>query len=196
MIKVILFDADGVMVNGERFSTALERDYGISKDFTLPFFNGPFQECLVGEADLKELIAPYLLTWGWDKGVDTFLEYWFTIEHKLNDELIAHIQELRKQGVLCFLATNNEKYRFQYMLENMGFSQSLDKAYASSSLGSKKPDHNFFLKILNELENIEKDEIFFTDDDLDNVNSAKEFGINAEMYTSFEDFKKQLEFLA
>ncbi len=79
------------------------------------------------------------------------------------------------------------------MLDKMGFAKSFDKTYASAHLGSKKPDHDFFQKILNELDNVEKNEIFFFDDDEENVQSAKEFGINAEVYTSFEDFKKAIE---
>ena len=192
MIKVILFDADGVMVNGERFSIALNRDYGISIETTPPFFNGPFQDCLVGNIDLRDAVSPYLSSWGWDKGVDAFLEYWFSIEHTINEELVAYIQELRNQKILCFLATNNEKYRFQYMLDKMGFANCFDKTYASADLGSKKPAHDFFLKIYKELNNIQKDEILFIDDDEANIESATAFGINAILYTSVEDVKKFL----
>lgn len=193
MIKVVIFDVDGVLVNGERFSIALERDYGISLEKTLPFFNGDFQDCLVGNTDLKEMVEPYLKPWGWDQGVDAFLDYWFRVEHKINEELIDYIQNLRHQGILCFVATNNEKYRFEYMLDKMGFAQSFDKTYASAHLGSKKPEQEFFQKIYNELENIKKDEIFFFDDSVENVHSAKKFGIHAEVYTSFDKFKEDLK---
>jgi putative hydrolase of the HAD superfamily len=189
MIKVIIFDADGVMVNGERFSDVLERDYGISLETTLPFFTGPFQECLVGNLDLKKTVEPYLDSWGWSKGVDAFLDYWFTVEHTINEELIGYIQVLREKGILCFLGTNNEKYRFQYMLEKMGFADSFDKTYASAHLGFKKPDHEFFQRIYNDLDNIQKNEILFLDDDIDNVKSAKDFGINAEIYNSVDQVK-------
>lgn len=192
MIKVILFDADGVMVNGERFSVALDRDYGISIEKTLPFFNGPFQDCLIGNIDLKDAVSPFLIGWGWDKGVDAFLDYWFNIEHKINEELVAYIQELRSKDILCYLATNNEKYRFQYMLDKMGFANCFDKTYASSHLGHKKPNHEFFQKILDDLIGINKDEIFFVDDDAENVNSASEFGIHSLIYTTFDDFKIKL----
>ncbi len=190
MIKVILFDADGVLVNGERFSTVLHREYGISIEKTLPFFNGPFQECLIGNADLRETVAPYLDEWGWTKGVDAFLDYWFNAEHTINEELINYVQELRAKGILCFVATNNEKYRFGYMLDKMGFAKSFDKTYSSAHLGSKKPDVEFFQKIFNELEGVEKNEILFLDDDENNVQSAKEFGFNAEIYESVDQVKK------
>lgn len=194
MIKVVIFDADGVLINGIRFSTALERDYGISIETTLPFFNGPFQDCLISKSDLKEAISPYLPSWGWNNGVDSFIEYWFTVEHKINEELIDYIQELRKEGISCFVATNNEKYRFQYMLDKMDFANSFDKTYSSAHLGSMKPDFEFFQKIYNEMQNIKKEEILFFDDSEENIQSAKEFGFKAELYQSVDQVKKFFNF--
>lgn len=189
MIKVIIFDADGVLIHGDRFSNILDKEYGISVEKTLPFFTGPFQDCLVGKADLKESIEPYLKGWDWDKGVDAFLDLWFTTEHTINEDLIKYIQELRTQGILCFVATNNEKYRFSHMLENMGFKDIFDKTYASSHLGEKKPDKIFFQKIFDDLDGVKKDEILFLDDDIENVKSGHDFGIISKIYTSVEDIK-------
>ena len=80
MIDVILFDVDGVLVNGKSFSFYLERDYGITTDMTAAFFSDKFFPCLTGSADLKVEISDYLQQWGWTKSVDAFLDYWFTCE--------------------------------------------------------------------------------------------------------------------
>ena len=95
MIRAILFDADGVVINTtERFSSYLEREYGISTKLTAPFFLGRFQDYIVGKADLKEEINKYLLSWGWKKSVDDFLRYWLC--HLLN--LLGKVQrEINKQ---------------------------------------------------------------------------------------------------
>ncbi len=196
MIKVVIFDGDGILVHRERrFSETLAAKHDISPELTLPFFTGPFRECLVGRADLKEVILPYLNKWGWDKGLEALLDYWFSLETKTDKELIKYIQELRKQGVLCFLATNNEKHRFEYMMNKMGLGKMFDKAYSSAYLGYKKPDQEFFLKIYNELKNIKKSEVLFIDDTLENVKGGEKFGFNADLFTSLDNLRDKIAFL-
>lgn len=54
MILSLIFDADGVVVNSERFSEILARDYDVDKVKEKEFFTSHFQDCLVGKADLKK----------------------------------------------------------------------------------------------------------------------------------------------
>ena len=54
MIAAIIFDADGMLINGEQFSKALARDYDVDREKEKEFFTTIFQDCLVGKADLKE----------------------------------------------------------------------------------------------------------------------------------------------
>lgn len=196
MLKVIIFDADEVVVVGKRrFSKAFSEKHNVPIEKMLPFFNGIFQDCLVGNNDLKKVIIPYLEKWGWDKGVEALLDYWFSLESATDEGLIKYIKQLRKKGVLCFLATNNEKHRFQYMLDVMGLKDVFDKTYASAHLGHKKPDLKFFEKIYKELKNVKKSEILFVDDSRTNVKAAEDFGIYGEIYTSLTNLKKRISLL-
>ena len=195
MIKIVIFDAIGLLTNQEALSKSLAREHGISLEKSLPFFEGgPLRECVAGKADIKEVIAPFLKEWGWNGGVEALLKYWFERDHKLNTELISYIKSLRNdKEIMCVLATNNEKYRFAYMLDKMSFAEIFDKTYCSAHLGHKKPNKEFYQKIFKDLGKIKKEEILFWDDKLENVKGAKDFGIHAELYTSFEIFKEKME---
>lgn len=188
MIKTILFDADGVLITNKRkFSDHLADDLNITREMTDPFYKGPFKDCLVGKADLKVEIAPFLPRWGWKGSVDDFLKLWFEVEHKLDTELLAHIQKLRIEGIKCYIATNQEKYRAQYMKEYMEFGPMFDGLFASDHIGYCKPDPKFFSHILNTL-HIKPHETAFWDDTQQNVDAAKELGIQAKLYTTYENF--------
>jgi putative hydrolase of the HAD superfamily len=193
MIQVVIFDADGLLFNQERFSTYLERIYNIPHEKMLPFFTGPFQDCITGKFGLQEAVTPFLTDWGWNDGVDAFLELWFSRELNVDHRLFEYVQALRKQGILCFVATNQEKIRFQYMLDKMNLTQSFDGVYASAHLGYKKPDQQFFEKVLENIPNIPKNEILFWDDRPTNIEAGKIFGVNAELYTTFENLREKMK---
>lgn len=187
MITTLVLDADGVLINGESFAKVLARDYDIDKTKEKEFFTTHFQDCLIGKTDLKESIAPYLPSFGWQGTVDEFLEYWFKAEHSLDEELVAYIQKLRKSGIRAILATNQERYRTDYMLEHMGFDSAFDGVYSSARLGSRKPDVEFYVKLLEDLD-AAKDEVLFWDNDQRNVDGAAKCGLHAELYDDFASF--------
>ena len=114
-IKAILFDADGVIILPNRFAVYLEHELHLTRIATQDFFSGAFSECLVGRADLKQTITPFLQRWGWTASVDKFLERWFDEENVVDQRMIQVIAELRHQGFVCGLATNQEKYRLEYI---------------------------------------------------------------------------------
>jgi putative hydrolase of the HAD superfamily len=192
LIRTIIFDADGVLINGEKFSAVLVHDYKIDSEKVHEFFTTKFQECLVGKADLKQSITPYLASFGWTGTVDDLLQYWFKAEHSLNETLLQYVRQLRESGVQVVLATNQEKYRTQYMLDHMGFGTAFDKIYSSAHLGLKKPAVEFFAKIVEEL-GVGKQEVLFWDDDQNNVEGARTYGIHAEYYSNYENFMQVMQ---
>lgn len=191
MNKAIIFDADGVLINAEMFSVAYQKKFGVSNDEMLPFFKGVFQECLVGKADLKVEVEPFLAKWKWPGSVDELLQFWFQAEHQIDERMVAWIKESRVRGVKCYLATNQEKYRTEYMKQEMAFAEIFDHIFSSAELDCKKPQAEFFQIILKWLEDNDKikiNEIFYTDDSQEAINAAKTLGIGSFLYKDFESF--------
>lgn len=193
MIKVVLFDVDGVLANGALFSQHLELDYGITQQMISPFFRDRFQQCLVGSADLKQELVQYIEQWGWQGSVDEFVDYWFRCEHSINEPLVQAVQKLRRRGLRCYLATDQEKYRTAYILDQMGFARSFDGMFSSAHIGYTKRDSRFFAHILQALQPVEATEILFWDDTPAKVESARSAGIQAEVYDDFTSLMEKMK---
>ena len=151
------------------------------------FFAGIFQECATGQADLKSILPPFLKDWKWGWSVDDFLNEWFQFENKPDHELISKIQELRKEGIKCYVATNQEKYRLQYLREQMMFSEYFDGIFCSAEIGLKKPQKEYFDYILKSLE-ISPDKVVYFDDSAENIDVASGLWIQARLYRDISDF--------
>ncbi|CAN5422470.1 HAD family phosphatase [soil metagenome] len=192
MIKAILFDADGVLIHTELATVELVRKHGIPQSVSQEFFSTEWGDILKGRADTREKMAPYLKEWGWEGSVEDYQKFWFEFEHKLDKDMIDNIQQLRKNNVKCYVATNQDKYRAEYMLKEMGFEHSFDGMFASAHLGEKKPDSLFFDKILLRL-NLQPKEVLFWDDSEENVTAASKIGINSEIFKTMDSYKATMK---
>jgi putative hydrolase of the HAD superfamily len=148
---------------------------------------------MVGKADLKQELQHYLPQWGWKRSVDEFLNDWFYCEDQVNKQLINRIQQFRQQNIPCYLATNQEKYRTAYILNYMGFAKQFDGTFSSAYVGYMKRDRAFFEHVLHVLKDVKAQEILFWDDIVENVEVARQTGLRAEIYTTFEEFEKNVE---
>jgi len=181
-MKAILFDADGVVINGRWFTEHYSKDFGISEKIMKRFFQGVFQDCLVGKRDTREELELVMKDWSWNGTVDELLNYWHRAEDVLNTEILKKIRKLRKEGVKCYLATNNDSYRTEYMTKQMGFDKLFDGIFSSSDLGITKSSQEFF-RIVEERIQIQKKDILLIDDSMVHIETAKEFGLETFFYS-------------
>lgn len=181
-MKILLIDADGVIIKkGEYFSEKFAREHNVPIEKVAAFFIGPFQSCQKGEMDMKEALQPFLAAWGWDKGADEFLDYWFNYDVVFNSDVAAVLDGFKSQGVKCFLASNNEKYRADFIKSKIDEKNLLDGYYYSHEIKHKKSDPAFFEYVLNDLQ-VSPEEVYYIDNDDINVTSAQSKGINAYLY--------------
>jgi putative hydrolase of the HAD superfamily len=156
-------------------------------DEVTDFFKTAYRTAQLNQVDLKQELTPLLARWGWQGSVDEFLEYWFSTDVP-DQAVLAKVKEFRDQGVVCCLATDQEKYRAQNITDTLGFGQLFDHCFYSYQLGVSKEDPEFFNKIIAEL-GVAPGEVVFWDDDKKNVEAAKAAGLDARFYTSLEDLK-------
>lgn len=179
--KIILFDADGVTLQGEGLFTDKAQEKGLisSTEKTVPFFKGLFQDCLIGKADLREELAKVIGDWGWKGTVDEIIDFWFSVGDDLNPEVASFIYKLKEKGVACYMATDQEKYRGRYLREKFG--DIFEDFFISSEIGHTKKEPEFFEYVFDKVKEKvgDKSEIVFIDDSLHKVENARAFGIDA-----------------
>lgn len=187
ILRAALFDADGVVIKRKGyFSDHLAEELNIPIDRIMPFFRGPFREAQLGKSDIRETLPSYLNDWGWKDSLDDFLMHWFTFDGQLEPEAIEKVLSVRESGVPCYLVTDQEKHRAQYLKTTLALGSVFDDCFFSCDLGFGKHEPEFFKEVLRRIDVPAKDTRYFDDDPL-NVDVAALLGIDARFYTAPSD---------
>lgn len=178
-IDAILFDADGVIQRpfAKRRDAWLELlGAGRDLDEFLAIIFEAERSALEGRAHFVEAFSGILAEWGWLGTLDEGLAAWTMIE--VDKEIAEIVRTLRRGGVRCHLATNQEFHRAAYMSGSLGYGELFDREFYSCRMGVMKPAIAYFRAILNELE-VPAANVLFLDDNRANVDSARKAGIHA-----------------
>ena len=181
MIRAVIFDIDGVLVQSGRFGKHLQ-SLGIDPASLQSFWRGPFAECSLGRADLRQALTPFIEQWGYPGSVDECLAAWFEADSTLNHALLQEVEQLRAQGFPCHVASTQERHRASYLERVMGLASRFDRFFFSCHLGVKKPAPEFYRRITLELDAPPSSLLYF-DDQQANVDAARAAGWHAELYT-------------
>lgn len=192
MIKIILFDCDGLIVKRNKYFSQRLADLGykINHEKVAEFFLGEFLECETGKKDLKQVLPNWMPEWGWQGNTEELLKFWFEGESEIDTEVVGTIKTLREKGIKCYLATNNEKHRTEFLWEKVGLKDLLDGLYSSCNVGFLKGQNEFWPELYKNFPSIPKQDILLWDDDMENIHPARQFGLNAELYENFTEYKR------
>lgn len=194
---VFLFDADGVTIAPhKRFSDKLIADYHAPADGVGEFFRNDYRACALGQKEIESVLAPRLKEWAIDLSVGDVLADWYQSQSMVNREVIDLIQKLRLKGHDCYLVSDNEAGRADYILNKMGFVDYFDGYYFSYELGKNKENPHFFIYVLEVIGAHNPANVRYYDDDQKNVDIAKMLMIDARLFTDVTSFQESVtEFL-
>ncbi len=192
MIKTLLIDGDGVALKKHRyFSDIYVEENDLPKGLMTPFFKGDFILCQKGQADLKEKLSPFLLKWNLKDSLDEFLNKWFNDETEPDKEVLDIIQQIRAKGIKCYLVTDQERYRAQFMNNVWQIGQYFDGALYSCDIGHRKAEEDYFQVVMKNL-NLKPEETAYIDDDPENLEIAGRLGIKGILYNGIQDLNDYL----
>lgn len=186
---IAVFDADTVFLRSTRPADYLEQRYGITRDMLGPFFAKNAQS-LTGRADIKAILPSFLKEWGVSETVDEFLAEAFSSGCEIDPEVAAIVAELRKRGITCCLATNQDKHRMAHLDEHLKIREYFDHAFVSCEMGVKKPEHGFYHEIRAQFPT---GGLVFWDDQPSNVSAAIECGWKAFVFTEAAQMRSEVD---
>jgi len=188
MNVVAVFDADGVLLRSTRPANYLEQRYGLTREKLAPFL-AEIGGSLIGSVDMKTILPDYLERWGVTQSVDEFLAEAFNAGCEIDPEVRAMIDALRKQGITCCLATNQDRHRMAFLDQHLNIRAHFERSFVSCEMGVKKPDHGFYHAIS---EAFPKATPVFWDDSVANVEAARECGWTAFVYSEPAQMRNEI----
>jgi putative hydrolase of the HAD superfamily len=189
MKRIFIFDADEVVLKREMyFSRRLARDFEIPEEEIMKFFKKEYKDCAIGKSDLRNVLKKYIENWGWSGSVQDLMKYWFENEREINGAVVNEIKNLRRKGYTCCLATNNEIYRTQYLLNEVGLKDLFDYVFSSSEVGFLKSAGEFWKFVQERIGVNDPGNIVVWDSDRKNIKKVNELGMKGFIFTDEETF--------
>ncbi|MBS0653633.1 MAG: HAD family phosphatase [Verrucomicrobia bacterium] len=107
-----------------------------------------------------------------------------------NPEMFALVDRLKEEKVPVALLSNIDA-RLSKLIRSFGYYEQFDPCLLSHEIGVEKPDPKAFEVLLKELKFPAQD-VVFIDDKLENVQAAKALGIDAIVFESTDQIKREL----
>ena len=179
-ISALLFDADGVLQRAHpewraRLGSCVAPE--AAETFIAEVFEA--ERTVITGGDFARPLQRVLDRWQIDRPVREVLSVWdlIIVDHKM----ITAIQRLRRGGIRCYLATNQQSFRRDVMRALPWYADGLDDQFYSCEIGKAKPDRSYFVEILHRIHR-PAEQVLFLDDNKINVDGARSAGLRAELF--------------
>ncbi len=193
----LLFDYDGVITYKVDFAGRVSRKYHLPEAALQQFFRQYLQGCLVGEQDLVEALAESMERIGWQGMPEDLFKALYHETLKYNDAVLDFIGSDMLKSQQCFLATNQDKRRLVDIRSDQRLIGHFEGIFCSCEMGISKPDLGFFDRVFEALINrfgkVAKEQVFFVDDLLENIESADAYGFKVHLFEDVEYLKNHLK---
>jgi len=188
MIKVVVFDVGGVLVKDAWVKTVqlLLNDDTLTKSDVFEIWQK--EECFhkfeSGELTIKEFTRLAKQALAIELDDHTFIDTFNSMIVEPFEKSISILQAVKQTYKLAILSNSNplhfEKIKTQYNIY-----QSCDYLFLSHQMGVMKPNAEIFNRMLDTL-NCRPDEVIFFDDNMPNIQAARNLGIQSELITTPE----------
>jgi len=189
-IKVVLFDLGRVLVDFDH-KRAAQRIASFCPKTALEIYNLFFESQVTvafeaGKITPEDFYREVKNTLNLKLSYESFVPIWndiFFLSPK-NRSVFRLVNSLRS-GYQTAMLSNINVLHYEYVKKNFPVFGVFDKVFLSFELGAIKPDKKIYEQVIARLQ-VGPQEIFYTDDRPDLVESAKSLGIKGCVFTNFQ----------
>lgn len=196
VIKAVIFDLGNVLVDFDHRIASQKITRHCPKEasqiYNLFFDSGITRLFEEGRIPKEEFFNRVKAMLELDLDFSSFLPIWndiFFLSDK-NRAVHALAQNLKKR-YLTVLLSNINILHYEYLKENFPVFEAFHKVFASCDIGYVKPDHQIYIRVLSAL-GVAADEVFYTDDRPELIESAAGLGIRGAVFCGIEQLKIDL----
>lgn len=189
---IFMFDMGGVVANSSSMKNIC-KELGVNeRDFLLFQLDSQgrnsYQQLSVGEID----VVDYWLNFSRNSKKKIAIDYFKMLYDPVqNNVLVSFLEKLKKKNHRVVCGTNTIESHFEEH-RRLGNYAIFDCVYSSHLLGVKKPSTDFFNKVI-ESEQVLAENIYFVDDDQENIEAAKNIGMKTHLFVSNTILKNALD---
>ncbi len=122
---------------------------------------------------------------------EKFSEIWNEI-FTVNEDVVEIIKEISQKNNVALLSNTNElHFDYLYNLNKNFFDTCFKKLHVSYKMDTRKPEKEIYKKVI-DFHKVNPENLFFTDDVINNIEAAKQQGIKAFLFEGAEKLKKDL----
>ena len=198
MSRAVIFDVDGVVIQGYHANPAYVRawdvnllaDTGVDPDrFRQEFIFDIFmKKVIIGQMSVVDALERRLPGLGYRGSPMTFLRYWLEHDSVLNEDLLGAIKELKaRSDIRLYLATNQEHLRANWLFSHLRLCDVFEDIFYATRIGVQKP-HEAFFRFIDDRLGLQTEPPLFFDDSPKVVEGARLAGWEAVLFNTIDDF--------
>ena len=198
-IKAVIFDY-GQVISLPQDQTAIDRlakRAGVERERFEPFLWSLRGEYDRGTITARTYYGQILSCLGVsvdEKGIDEMIEIDLSSWKKINQDTVALMEDVKKAGYILGILSNMPGNFLAWARENIPVFSLPDVSLFSCEHNLIKPEEAIYRKLLS-LIGLESSSVVFFDDNIENVRSARTLGIEAFLWESPENARRELSSL-
>ena len=196
-IKAIFFDLGNVLIKINPLK--LEQGYSkygkIKKNEIIEYFLDSYNmnKYMEGKLSSSKFFMKTKKMFNLKIQYNDFYNIWNNIfSHYLEMEKILETLKTKYQDIKLILVSNTNEEHYEFIKSNYNILEYFDNIIVSHKFGYQKPHHKIFQKALN-CAQIHQKYVFYTDDRLDLIESARNMGIRAYQFINHDILISQLK---